>query len=788
MTLILAAAPARASAPRLESVEPTGGQRGSTVALSLRGDRLDRLREVLFLNPGLRATQVEPIDSNTARITVAIDPDCPLGEHPYLVRGDQGLTAWRTFWVGPYPERAEAEPNNQLEEAEAISRSATILGTLTEADQDCFSVRLEQGARLSVEVVGLRLGGRFIDPHLSLVDDLGKTLLEVDDTGLLRQDCGATFVAPQSGRYLIILRDSAYGGDADARYRLVVGDHIQPLAAYPPGGQAEETLELTVLGDALGPQRLKVPLPATWPFSRNWPCFISSNSPTPLPLRVQPWPSLLEQEPNNQDDPEAEPVGLAPVALNGILQTPGDRDVWKVRCPAGEAFEVETHASRLGVAIDPVLTIRDSEGRIVAWNDDGALGDSRCRFRAPVDGNYFIEIRDQLLRGHPSAVYRVEITPVSPQLSLAVPIENPVTQEGQTLLVARENRAAMLVAVRREGFQGPVDLEWDGLPDGLKARLAGPIEEGQYLTPLVLEAAADAPLGARLVRLTGRGRESREQGAEVVGGLQQDIGVTFGPPNNTIYHRLTVDRFPIAVVEALPLRLEVAPPLAPLVQDGRIDLKVKALRSPGFTEAIDLTLLYQPPWIEEPEVKEIPEGETEVTFPLLAARSAAARRWQVVIAGKTRVDGGKVQVVSAPFELRVVPPSCSLTIEPAATQPGVNVEVTCRLEVKTPFAGKGRLRLLGLPKHATAPDQEVDAGSSRVVFPVTVGRDTPPAIHNTLYGELTTYENGEPTIAYLGRGGVLEVDPQAGRRSDATSRLDALRKAKSDRPTAAPPR
>jgi hypothetical protein len=765
----------------LESVEPAGGQRGTSVTLTLKGDRLDRLREVLFLKRGLRASKVEPIDAGSARIALSIDATCPLGEHAFLVRGDNGLSAWRTFWVGPYPERPEAEPNDRPSDAQLVPVGTTVEGTLTEADRDGFAVDLAEGARLSVDVVGLRLGRRFLDPHLTLQDANGKTLLEVDDTGISRQDAGFSFKVPRAGRYLVVVRDAAYGGDSDARYRLTVGAHPRPVAAFPAGGRPGQTLDLTLLGDALGPMAAKVTLPpaAQVAGAISWPFFVGPDSPTPLALRVRPERSFLEHEPNNAPEPAREPTGSAPLALNGVLQTPGDVDFWKVHCPAGIPFEVETFAARLGVAIDPVVTLRDGSGRVLVENDDGDRADSKFRFAAPADGEYWIEVRDQLRRGHDAAAYRLEITPVRPSLSLAVPVENAVTQEGQTLQVPRGGRAAVLVAARRDWFEGAVSLETDGLPAGLTAELAGPIEAGQYLTPLVLRADPKASLGGGLVRLVGRCRQptGRGRSGEVVGALAQDVALAFGPPNNAVYHSVTVDRLPVAVVEELPFRLEVSPPKGPLVQDGRIDLKVRAVRSVGFTESISLTLPFQPPWVEEPESAEVADGESDAVFPLLAARSAEASTWRVVVAGLTRVNGGKVNVCSEPFELRIVPPPCELAIEPARTKPGVNVEVACRLTVKTPFPGKARVRLMGLPKHASAPAVEVDLTASRLVFPVSVGSDTPPAVHNTLYAELTTYTDGEPVVSYAGRGGELVVSHDPAPRS-LGSRLDALRKAR----------
>ena len=115
-----AAAGARAVAPDLASVLPTGGQ---------------------------------------AQIKIA--PDCRLGEHHLRIRTETGLSELRTFFVGPYPVVAEQEPNNDLTNAQKVALNTTVTGVITSEDVDCFVVEARKGDRLSAEVEGMRLGRGF---------------------------------------------------------------------------------------------------------------------------------------------------------------------------------------------------------------------------------------------------------------------------------------------------------------------------------------------------------------------------------------------------------------------------------------------------------------------------------------------------------------------------------------------------------------------------------------------------------------------------------------------------
>lgn len=126
--------------------------------------------------------------------------------------------------------------------------------------------------------------------------------------------------------------------------------------------------------------------------------------------------------------------------------------------------------------------------RIDYVNDDGGARfggkDSRLHFRAPADGEYFVRLRDvRGLEGDRFA-YRLTVREPAPDFD--------VTYDPKSFNLPRGGRVSVTVtADRRDGFDGPIDVELRDLPPGLTAT-AGRIPAGADTTVLMLSAAADA--------------------------------------------------------------------------------------------------------------------------------------------------------------------------------------------------------------------------------------------------------------------------------------------------------
>src|SRR5213594_4188858 len=125
---LFAASLAFATAPKLTSTTPPGGQRGTEVEVKFNGSRLEDAQEVVFYSPGIQCGKIDTSKTNSVKGHFKIAKDCRLGEHKFRVRTASGVSDLRTFWVGALPETAEKEPNNELPKAQSIPLNNTITG------------------------------------------------------------------------------------------------------------------------------------------------------------------------------------------------------------------------------------------------------------------------------------------------------------------------------------------------------------------------------------------------------------------------------------------------------------------------------------------------------------------------------------------------------------------------------------------------------------------------------------------------------------------------------------
>ena len=95
-------------------------------------------------------------------------------------------------------------------------------------------VTAKQGERINVEVEGVRLGNdTFFDPFVAILDAQRFELARSDDAALLQQDCLCGIVAPDDGQYIVQVRETAFGGNGNCKYRLHVGRFPRPTAVLP---------------------------------------------------------------------------------------------------------------------------------------------------------------------------------------------------------------------------------------------------------------------------------------------------------------------------------------------------------------------------------------------------------------------------------------------------------------------------------------------------------------------------------------------------------------------------
>jgi hypothetical protein len=777
---------ARAATPAASAIQPTGSQRGTEVDITITGDRLADAKELFFYEPGITVTKLEAPTPQQITARLQIAADAPLGEHVLRVRTASGISDVLTFHVGPFPTTAEAEPNTAFDQPQPISLNVTVSGIVANEDVDHFVVEARQGQRITAEIEAFRLGINFFDPYVAILDEERFELSASDDTALHLQDSVASVVAPRDGKYVIQVRDSAYGGNESCQYRLHVGTYPRPRAAVPAGGQVGQELALQWLGDVAGafPQTIKLPDQPRAP----WPAIAVAESqiaPSPNLLRVSPFANVVESEPNNDREHATIANGDLPLAFNGAISEDGDQDFFKFTAKQGQVFDFSCYARRLRTPLDSVVYLFDANGAQLAANDDAAGPDSIFRFTIPTDGDYYLLVHDHLHKGSPDAAYRVEVTAPEAVANVSIPPITANSQERQTVVVPRGNRFATLVRVARADFGGSLAISAANLPVGVTTQ-SEPMADNLDIVPIVFEAAGDAPIAGSLADLSAahvdpnvKVRSDFSQAADLIVGL-----------NQVAFYQAKMSKLAVAVADAAPFHLEVVQPKAPLVQNGSTHLKVVAKRKEGFTGAINVQLLFAPPGVGT-QGASIPDGQNEVLIPLSAAGDAQVRKWKTCVIGYADVNG-PLWVSTPLFDLDVAAPLIAARIEMAAGEQGKDTQVLCTLEQKTPFEGKARIQLVGLPPNTTAPEMEIAATDTQVIFPVAIAAAAPVGQHNSLMCIITPIKDGEPVIHNTGHGGVLRIDappppvadapaaapepaPSAAEQAPILSRLEKLR-------------
>lgn len=783
--LILLQGQARAGSPVLSNLYPVAVERGLQVEATFTGERLADATAILFHTTGITAGDIEA-EKNKVKTTLTIAPDAPLGEHKMRVLTKTGVTEMITLQVVDRPlvnevrdeqikDSSRIRQSTSFDQPQPVEPGTTILGRTEPEDIDYFSVELAQGQRLAVQVDGMRLGRGFTDSYLAVLNDERFEVAVSDDTPLLRQDPYVSFIAPKAGRYVIVVRDSGYEGGNDNWYLMHVGSFPRPAAVYPLGGRPGEQVALRFIGDAAG----DFEQPITLPDQPDNDFLVvperdGKRAPTGHAFRVNPLPNIHEgdssQNNSMNDVAEAQALDL-PVAFNGIIEAPGDNDFFKLKLRKGQDVTLRVFASSMGSPLDSVVNVwRADNKQHLQGNDDQGGPDSVVEFKAPEDGEYFVRVRDHRGRGGPAFVYRLEAT--APAASLSTYIhryDQNRPQSRQAIAVPRGNRFAALLRVDRSRVGGDLMPAIEGLPAGVT--FAGYAPDGRTEMPVVFEVGADAELGARLVDLGAQGEVKGDSAERIVGHFSQVTPLVIGNPNRTEYAYTTLNTMPVAVTEAVPFKVDIAEPKAPLVKDGVMQLKVNVTRNDGYEGRVRLYLLWRPPGIGGDGQIELTKDKTEAGYNIDANNSTPTRGWPMVVYGFGDTPNGPVWVSSQLFEVRVEEPFVNAKLDKAKCAQGEAVEIAVELEHPREWQGEGELKLLGLPAGCTAEPITIKPGQKQAAFKVQTAENTPAGQHKTLMCELTIRVNGEPVVHRLSRGAQLRIDRQRN-NPDAQARSD----------------
>lgn len=119
-------------------------------------------------------------------------------------------------------------------------------------------------------------------------------------------------------------------------------------------------------------------------------------------------PRVQEKEPN---DGFRQPMPVAaPVVVQAAFRQGQDVDVYRLDGRAGQKWRIEVQARRFGSPADPMLTLYDGTGHLIAHGDARHDGlDRVLRVTLPRDGPYLVSVVEAFDQGGPMFVYRLAI-------------------------------------------------------------------------------------------------------------------------------------------------------------------------------------------------------------------------------------------------------------------------------------------------------------------------------------------------------------------------------------------
>ena len=514
---------------------------------------------------------------------------------------------------------------------------------------------------------------------------------------------------------------------------------------------------MTMLGDAGGPFEQTVKLPDL-PGTRFELCAQKDGLTAPQPnfLRVSPFPNALEVEPNN-DVAHATPAGKdLPLAFNGIIQEKGDVDFFKFKAQKGVAYEMHVYARSLRSPLDAVLEVYNDKGARLALNDDAGTPDSYLRWQAPADGEFCLQVHDQLMRGGPLYSYRVEVTTVQPGLFTYLPemVINS-SQQRRAIPVPKGNRYATLVHLRRADIGGDAVLEPRDLPAGVTFT-TNRIDKSVDTVPMVFEAKADAAPAQKTVAILPKLTEPPKD-TKVVADVLQRVEVAENG-NQRAYYGVEEHTLAFAITDEVPVTIECLQPKVPILQNGSMNLKVVAERRKDFKGPIQFEVLYAPPGIGTPGGVSIPEGQTEGHVTISANGGAPTTKWKTCITAQVDLGNGPTWISSKLIDLEIAPPFIAGTLVRTYIDQGSDGSMTLKLDQKVPFEGKAKVALVGLPQGVTAEDREITKDDKEVKFPLKAIATAQVGQHKTIFASFTLVKDGETMTNTIASAGILRVD------------------------------
>ncbi|MBG86525.1 MAG: serine protease [Verrucomicrobiales bacterium] len=441
-------------APRLLTTLPMGGQTGTTFDVTITGDNLDEDPKLLFSHPGITAKPT----GTANKYSVTVTKDVPTGIHEARMMTRLGISSSRAFTIGAKSEVVQTKGNQSVEKAMELKLNSICNAVMTTRAVDHYSFTAKKDQRVVVECVTKGIDSR-MNGVLIVADENGRDL-KVDRLGGL-----IDFTAPSDGKFVIKVHDLTYKGGNHYFYRLAVS------------------------GVAKGAPTPRHPIAA------------NVNSFSWRDEFLPETKELAETEPNNKHE-QAQKVTL-PLNVTGRFYPAADVDTFEFEAKKGEEWWIEVVSERIGLPTDPFVLVQhvDKGGKltdVAEMNDikppmkpssngysyDGppynaGSADVLAKLTIKTDGLHRLQVRDLFggTRSIKRHTYRLIVRKAQPDFTLVAWAMHMNLRNGDrnalSKPIALRNGRTMafeVATIRRDGFEGQINIDMEGLPDGMSAQ------------------------------------------------------------------------------------------------------------------------------------------------------------------------------------------------------------------------------------------------------------------------------------------------------------------------------
>lgn len=466
--------------PAITHLHPAGAQRGTTTEIAATGT-LNSSTKMWVSGKGV---SVEPTKTQ-GKFQVAVAKDAAPGAYWLRAYNSEGASTLRPFIVGLLPEQFEKEPNDEVKKPQTLDGSYIINGKLEKnGDVDCFAVNLKNGQTLVASLEAHDTLRSPMDGMLQILSAEGFVLEENNDFRGL--DPQIAFTAKKDGTYVVRVYAFPAQPDASIRYfgsdacvyRLTLttgafADFAMPLAVGPGAAHVEAE------GWNLTPESRELALaPGDGPFAAAFGAGVA-NAP-----RVRREPHAVYAKPAAGAKP--------PFSVTARIDAPRGEAPVPVEGKKGQLLTFQADSRSLGLAVNPVLRVLDKDGKQLARGEPGKLGgDTVLSFAPPADGAYTVAVSDLYHGGGPRHAFLLRVLSEQDyELSVAA----------DRFALTPEKPATIAVKVNRlRGFNKPVEVTAEGLPEGVKLELTQPAKPDPNTVTLSLSAEKPVSGAFRLV-------------------------------------------------------------------------------------------------------------------------------------------------------------------------------------------------------------------------------------------------------------------------------------------------